>query len=461
MKLRWLCTGAALLAAGTLSALDRDFRAVGDGKDAPQELTVFRRGNGYTFLVRSDRPATVVTVKKWGKVFFTLASDGTVTGADGKKSAAVPVVREKGLSGYYVPDTVTGAKMWEILDVTVADAGSKAVLPDAVGGPLRVSGRKGREYNWNVEDTTILEQISNFSISFTDSRYDVVSAACADLVSGSAEVVGGNLVLKALLREDTPCTMRVLLDTVPDTGYSGDGADYLLENAGLSKFTGTHDREWKWQSMGRVSFRREGKRFTWSIPLKTIRPAETGRLRIRFSARNKAGVDDMPSQGKIFPILRPGNLASEPGTVMTVSGSHPMYKAYPLNDGQTSRRVHWCFNSWASSSLDKVRFAQFCFPEARPVRQMVIWWEDLPKDAAIQVLDKAGKWVTVLSRNTGGGGAGRDWVSAETGAAVVDQAAEAKKKAVKHVLPIPAGTVTKGVRLQSNHELWIREIEIY
>ena len=138
-----------------------------------------------------------------------------------------------------------------------------------------------------------------------------------------------------------------------------------------------------------------------------------------------------------------------------------MYKAYPLTDGQTSRRIHWCFESWASNSADKVRFAQFVFPAAVPVRQMVIWWEDLPKDAEVQVMQQDGSWKTVLSRKPGGNASGQDWVAAETGAAVVDQAAEAKKQAEKIVLPLPAGTVTKGVRIQSTHELWIREIEIY
>ena len=85
----------------------------------------------------------------------------------------------------------------------------------------------------------------------------------------------------------------------------------------------------------------------------------------------------------------------------------------------------------------------------------------MPKNAEVQVLDNDGKWVTVLSRKHDGKSAGQDWVAAETGAAVVDQAAEAKKKAEKSVLPMPVGTVTRGVRLQATNELWIREIEIY
>ena len=461
MSLHWLCAAAVLTTAGSLFALDRDFRAVGDGKDAPEELTVYRRGNGYTFLLRTDGRAAAVQATRNGQKLFTLGADGKVTAAGGKTAAAVPVVKENGVTGFFVPDTVSGAKVNDLIDVTASYAGSSAVLPDAVGAPLRISGRKGREYNWNIEDTTILEQVSNTKLVFADFAYDVPAAGCADLVAGTAEIKDGNLVLTATLREDLPCTMRVLLDTVPDTGYSGDGADYMLENAGLAKFTGSNPREWKWQSLGRVDFRREGKNCTWIFPLKSVRPAEIGRMRIRFAARTGAGMDEMPSQGKVMPILRPGNLASAKGTEMTVSGCHPMYKAYPLTDGQTSRRVHWCFSSWASNSADKVRFAQFMFPAAVPVRQMVIWWEDLPKNAEVQVLAEDGKWVTVLSRKNNGKTAGQDWVAAETGAAVVDQAAEAGKKAEKSVLPLPAGTVTKGVRLQATNELWVREIEIY
>ena len=461
MSFRWFAAGAALLAAGTLSALDRDFRAVGDGKDAPQELIVYRRAAGYTFIVRTDDRAAAVQAVRDGKKLFTLSADGSVTAANGKKSAATPVMKGKNEWGYFVADAISGAKVNDFVDVTASYAGSKEVLPDAVGTPLRISGRKGREYNWNIEDATILEQVSNTKLTFTDPAYDVPAAGCADLVSGTAEIRGGNLVLTATIREDLPCAMRVLLDTVPDTGYSGDGADYMLENAGLAEFTGTNLREWKWKSLGRVSFRRDGVKYEWIVPLKQIRPAETGRMRIRFAARTGAGMDEMPTQGKVMPILRPGNLASAEGTEMTVSGCHPMYKAYPLTDGQTSRRIHWCFSSWASNSADKVRFAQFMFPAAVPVRQMVIWWEDLPKNAEVQVLDKDGKWVTVLSRKSDGKSAAQDWVAAETGAAVVDQAAEAKKKAEKSVLPLPAGTVTKGVRLQAANELWIREIEIY
>lgn len=461
MSFRWFAAGAALLAAGTLSALDRDFRAVGDGKDAPQELIVYRRAAGYTFVVRTDGRDAAVQAVRDGKKLFTLGSDGSVTTGNGKKSAATPVVKGKNLWGYFVADSVSGAKVNDFVDVTASYIGSKALLPDAVGAPLRISGRKGREYNWNIEDTTILEQVSNTKLAFTDFAYDVPADGCADLVSGTAEIKDGNLVLTAMLRNEMACTMRVLLDTVPDTGYSGDGAEYMLENAALSKFTGGNPREWKWQSLGRVNFRREGKTCVWTLPLKSVRPAETGRMRIRFSARTGAGADEMPSQGKILPILRPGNLAAAGDTVMTVSGCAPMYKAYPLTDGQTSRRIHWCFESWASNNADKIRFAQFVFPAEVPVRQIVIWWEDLPKDVAIQAMNKSGEWVTVFSKNAGGNASGQDWVAAETGAVVVDAAADAKKKAEKIVLPFPAGTVSKGVRIQSTHELWIREIEIY
>ena len=451
-----------ILTAVSLAALDRDVHAVGDGADAPAKLDVYRRAKGYTVLVTTDGRAATVTAKKAGKLVFTLDEKGSVTLPDGKEIAAQPVVRGKAHWGYFVPDTVSGIGENDLVDLTAAYAGSKAVLPDAVGAPLRVCGRKGPAYSWNQEESTILEQVSNTRLEFADFAYDVVGEGVADLVSGSAEVKDGTLFLKAVLREPVGCTMRVLLDTVPGAGYAGDGADYMLDNASLTRFTGSQPREWKWEAVGKVAFKRDGAAYAWEVPLKTIRPEETGRLRIRFQARTRGGTDEMPSDGKVLPILRPGNLAADPATTLVVSDSAPMYKTYPLTDGQTSRRIHWCFESWASGRVAPSKFVEFRFAQPTRVRQMVVWWEDLPKAAGVQVLNKDGRWTTVMSqKGSSGGGGASDWDSSATGAAIVDAAQEKLKKAEKTVFRFAPDTVTSGVRIAEPKQLWIREIEIY
>ena len=458
-KMKWLCL--CMMVALPLCALDRDFHAIGDGADAPQRLDVYRRAKGYTVLVTTDgRPATVMA-ELLGKSVFTLGSDGVVTLPNGSSATVQPVVQGNELWGYFVPDAVIGVGENELLDMTAAYKGSQARLPDAVGSPLRVSGRKGREYNWNDEETTILEQVSNNHLGFTDFAYDVADLGVADLVSGMAEVQGDTLRLKAVLREPADCTLRVLLDTIPDAGYATDGADFLLDNAMLTQFTGNQPKEWKWDNVMKVPFTRDGAVFTWEVPLKTIRSMEAGRLRIRFQARTRTGSDEMPSFGKILPILCPGNLAADPATKVTVSGCTPKYKAYPLTDGQTSRRIHWCFESWAAGSGDPLKFAEFRFPKEVQVRQMIVWWEDVPKAAEVQILLPNGTWNTLFSRQNASGAEVADWVQAETGAVIVDAAQEKLKKAEKNTFQFPAGTTTSAIRITDPKSLWIREIEIY
>ncbi|MBR4675401.1 MAG: hypothetical protein IKP00_13120 [Victivallales bacterium] len=461
MKTNWLCLWLGVMVALPLCALDRDFHAIGDGVDAPQRLDVYRRAQGYTILVTIDGRAATVSAANDGKPVFSLNSEGIVTLPDGRRLAGQTVVQGKEFWGYFIPDTVPGIGENDLLDLTVAYEGSQAILPDAVGSPLRVSGRKGREYNWNDEETTILEQISNTRLDFTDFAYDVADATVADLISGAAEVQGETLHLKAVLRKPADCTLRVLLDTLPDVGYATDGADFLLDNAMLAQFAGSQPKEWKWTDVMKVPFTREGAVCTWEVPLKAIRPTEAGRIRIRFQTRTSKGNDEMPSFGKILPILRPGNLAADPATKVIVSGCTPMYKAYPLTDGQTSRRIHWCFESWAAGSGDPLKFAEFRFPTVLQVRQMIVWWEDMPKAAEVQILLPDGRWNTVFSRQGSSGAESADWVQAETGAAIVDAAQEKLKKAEKNTFQFPVGTTTNAVRITDPKSLWIREIEVY
>ena len=212
----------------------------------------------------------------------------------------------------------------------------------------------------------------------------------------------------------------------------------------------------------KASFQRDGAVYTWEVPLKVVRPAETGRLRIRFQARSKSGTDEMPSYGKILPILRPGNLAADPATQVVVSGCSPMYKVYPLTDGQTSRRIHWCFESWAAGNIEPVKFVAFHFPTAKQIRQMTVWWEDLPKSAEVQILAADGKWETLISQQGGSSvGGSFDWISAETGAAIVDSAQEKLKQAVKNTFSFGVETTTSAIRITDPKTLWVREIEIY
>ena len=229
----------------------------------------------------------------------------------------------------------------------------------------------------------------------------------------------------------------------------------------LTQFTGSQPKEWKWDNVMKVPFTRDGAVFTWEVPLKNIRPMEAGRLRIRFQARTHTGTDEMPSFGKILPILRPGNLAADPATTVTVSGCTPKYKAYPLTDGQTSRRIHWCFESWAAGSGDPLKFAEFRFPKEVQVRQMTVWWEDVPKAAEVQILLPDGTWNTLFSRQNASGAEVADWVQAETGAAIVDAAQEKLKQAEKNTFQFPSGTTTSAIRITDPKSLWIREIEIY
>ena len=458
-----LCIGfLCLLTAMPLVALDRDFHAIGDGADAPQRLDVYRRAKGYTIVVQTDGRKASVTATSFGKPVFTLGGDGVVLLPDGGKKTAQPVVQGKNLWGFFVADAISGVSENDLLDVTAVYEGGKAVLPDVVGAPLRISGRKGREYNWNDEETTILEQVNNTRLEFTDFAYDVTASGVPDLISGSAEIVGDMLRLKAVLREPAGCTIRILLDTVPDAGYAADGTDFMLDNGALTRFAGSQPKEWKWTDVTKAAFTRDGAVCTWELPLKAVRPAETGRLRVRFQARSQAGTDEMPSYGKILPILRPGNLAANSATKIIVSGCCPMYKVYPLTDGQTSRRIHWCFESWAAGRDDPVKFVEFHFPTAKQMRQMTVWWEDLPKAAEVQLLSADGKWETVISRKGASGeGESFDWVSAETGAATVDSAQEKLKKAEKTTFSFPGGTTTSAIRVTDPKSLWIREIEIY
>ena len=93
---------------------------------------------------------------------------------------------------------------------------------------------------------------------------------------------------------------------------------------------------------------------------------------------------------------------------------------------------------------------------------MTVWWEDLPKSAEVQILAADGKWETLISQQGASSEGGAfDWISAETGAAIVDSAQEKLKQAVKSTFSFGSGTTTSAIRITDPKSLWVREIEIY
>ena len=454
MMKKVLFAGIFLLVCG-LFAFDRDFSVRGSGADAPGLLQVFRRGKGYVFVLEAARPS-VVTVQKGGKELFQFSTE----------KPEFRLFREKKLTVWSLPDSVSKVRDTDFLEVTARFAEGRRLLPDASGGALLVSGRKGKEYSWNDENGTILEQVSNRALVFSDASFDVSKSCCGDLVSGAACVEGKELILTAVLRQDVRCNMRVLLDTLPESGYSGDGVDFMLDNHNLSRFDGSSRNQWKWQTLGRVSFEKTGKTLRWRVPLEKIRPHGHGRMRFRFQSHCPKGNcgDVMPTYGKILPVLRPGNLAAEKETQISVSSCHPQYKSYPLVDGQTSRRIHWCYESFAAGQSVFPRFAAFTFPVARPVRMVTVWWEAFPKKPALQIMDSNGRWVDVPLAVTAAGTENALHQDNETGAIIRKNSVKLEKNQQKSFFPLPAGTVTCGIRvleMARNGSLWVREIEIY
>ncbi len=440
---------------GTVFAFDRDFSVSGSGKNAPRRLQVFRRGKGYTFVLESAKPAKVM-IKKAGKMLLTLST------LEEKHRLS----QKDGETIWFLPDSVTGVKDTDFLDVCTSFIDGKHFLPDVSGEELQISGRKGREYSWNDENGTILEQISNSCIVFSDPAGDITQRTCGDLLSGKAETVNGNLILTAVLRDKITCNMRVWIDSIPEKGYSGDGTDFMLDNHRLTRFAGDHKNQWKWQIVSNVSFRKNGNTCIWTLPLEKVRPHASGRLKVRFQTLcPKANCGDyMPGHGKILPVLRPGNLASEKGTVVSVSSLHPQYKIYPLTDGQTSRRIHWCFESFAAGSSAHPRFAEFSFDGPKKVRMVTVWWESFPKKPALQILDADGKWKDIPLVITARGSESALQKDNETGAIVQTAQIKLEKNQEKSFFALPDGIVTRGVRvleMEKSGSLWVREIEIY
>ncbi|MBQ7206295.1 MAG: hypothetical protein IJS01_00700 [Lentisphaeria bacterium] len=267
-----------------LGAFDRDFSVRGDGREAPRQLDVFRRGRGYVIALES-REEAFVSLSFRGERRLVLDTEKEV----------FRIRAEKPVFVWYVPDKDSRFADQDIVGIDCRFKKGRIHLPGRNAFPLTVSGRKGRQYSWNDEEGTILEQVSNSRVCFQDASFDVIGPCCGDLIDGSAEVENGLLRLEARLREKADCDMRVLIDSVPERGYIGDGADFLLNNHRLSRFSGENPNQWKWENFSTVKFEKEGNTYRWSLPLELIRAGGGGRLRLRFqslcrSCRNSGGI---------------------------------------------------------------------------------------------------------------------------------------------------------------------------
>ena len=89
----------------------------------------------------------------------------------------------------------------------------------------------------------------------------------------------------------------------------------------IFSFTGKNINHWKWQQLkDAIFFTHKDNQYYWQIPLSLIQTKDSSRLKIRFSTLCNAKIcghstgDVMPDNGKILPVLRPGNLAKLPDT---------------------------------------------------------------------------------------------------------------------------------------------------
>ena len=95
---------------------------------------------------------------------------------------------------------------------------------------------------------------------------------------------------------------------------------------------------------------------------------------------------------------------------------------------------------------------------------VTVWWEAFPKKPALQIMDSSGRWVDVPLAVTAAGTENALHQDNETGAIIRKNSVKLEKNQQKSFVPLPAGTVTCGIRvleMARNGSLWVREIEIY
>ena len=441
-------------------ALDRNFCIKGDGKLTPQKLEVFRRGKNYIFSLKSSQPA-IVTIKKANKVLLKLST----------QQNQHQVIKENDITSWVIPDSIIKVTDNDLLDVTTQFLTSNYTLPHSSSFPLQISGRKGLDYSWNDEQNTIVEQIDNNCIVFNDSQYDVLKKSCNDLIAGKAEVKGKFLYITCKTRTSYALPVRIMLNSIDNCGYSNDGVDFMVENKKIFSFNGKNINHWKWQQLKEVIyFTHKNNQYYWKIPLSLIQTKDSSRLKIRFSTLCNAKIcghstgDVMPDNGKILPVLRPGNLANLSDTKITVSSIFPQYKIYPLIDGQVAKRSYWAYAAFAAGNDKQEKFVAFNFAKKQEVKKVIIYWEAIPKEFYLQILDKNNNWQNVPVKFQLKGSKQSLENDNETGVIVNQVSIKLNKNEEKSFLLLPPNTITKGIRLLEkgkNGVLWIREVEIY
>ena len=89
-------------------------------------------------MLDSVKPAKVM-IKKAGKALLTLST------LEEKHRLS----QKDGETIWFLPDSVTGVKDTDFLDVCTSFIDGKQFLPDVSGEELQISGRKGREYDFS------------------------------------------------------------------------------------------------------------------------------------------------------------------------------------------------------------------------------------------------------------------------------------------------------------------------
>ena len=441
-------------------ALDKNYCIKGNGKLAPEKLEVFRRGKNYIFSLKSSKPAKV-TIKKQNKNILELFT----------QQNQYKIISQNNITVWSIPDSLIKINDNDFLDVTTQYINSSKTLPDATSFPLQISGIKDLDYSWNDEKNTIAEQVDNNILTFNDSHYDIIKNSCTDLISSKVEVENDFLYITCETRNKTSLPIRIMINSIDNTGYSNDGIDFMVENKKILSFNGNNINQWKWKTLNvPINFSYKDTKYFWTIPLKVLRPKNSGRIKLRFFSIcnqkicNHSIGDVMPDNGKVLPILRPGNLANLPDTKISVSSLFPQYKIYPLIDGQVAKRSHWAYTAFAAGNDKKEKFVAFEFPKAKKVKNITIYWEAIPKDFYLQILDSHNKWINIPVNFQLKGSKSALENDNETGVIVNQISIKLNKNEEKSLFTLPDNTVTKGIRLLEkgqNGVLWLREVEIY
>ena len=459
-------SAGALLSALPLGALDFDFTVIGGGESTPDELSLFRRGKGYTVAVKQsvpgkdyqvffdtdNSPATGMPAGKTGADWRLLKNGTLEKFLNGKwipAGKAQKTLSSAGVNSYYINDKQWNLNEKQTIAVVCRENGSSLFLPDVTNGPLLVNGYMRDQYSWNNPRNTIIQQISDRKVTFTDPCGDVATPLSDDLISGSAEVRNDSLYLTCRAADPFKNPLRIFIDSIPNSGYGPGEADFMIERGKLFRYTGTPEKRWSWEKNlwhnVQMKFSADKREVSCSIPLSEIRNDLPGRIRVTFSSACKGSLgDSMPTFGKVIPVLRPGNLAAQKDTKLSVSSTYPKYKTFPLIDGQAARQAYYSFAAWASANVKEDHFVDFQFTKSEQPRIVTIWWEMEPQEILIQTKNDQ-EWQTVVDYQ----------VPEKEECSYIRLPKGFKSTAIR--IKMPAG---KGNKRRSQL-LWIREIEIY